>query len=609
MAPKKDKKKVKKTSKDGEDDKKAVPLEPVGDYGSDQQQHLRVSTSTKKKETLLEANKPSLYDIDTRNVSFKDNLTESPVEQIEVTDGSKKKSIASKSIRSTSKHPSSKSSPRTGSQVSHEKTPLYRSSSALSSSESEMSIDEDIVTLVVPETSQKIVHCLIGKDLFVDKTWCMVKKTDILEDVAIQDANSPFFNLIQKILDYKPVELLIGYEPFSSVPNQFMLCITETGRDDVLNRLENLKSSYIRRIEQSKVVVPKKWESLGSEEFVDHFQIKHTRKPISLEWIGDITKRCFTVPKFEDCDPDSMKNGYTCLVPTDKEKFDLVYKKTQETGVQAVAQKIEASAQTEPEIPTNASTQYAPETEISVPDTDVSQTAIKSQDLNAFFNKYLDYLLECLNYNEVYDLYHDDYPALYVAGEETQVQQLGTYHQYQSFTDVAAIEGKLVVSSSWHPNYTGIVAVAYANEIPCLMKELEFDSDQTDYEEEKTDEEGEGGEEPNLGAGARDWLADERKERDSTGENTELFDRAVKRLRDIENAKFIVCNINRFRTSSLIKPDGALSAVVRSGLLGGQDIGAKQFVDPRPIHRSGIVHSGGGGHSEQRVAEPHLTAK
>uniref|UniRef100_A0A1B6IM07 Uncharacterized protein n=1 Tax=Homalodisca liturata TaxID=320908 RepID=A0A1B6IM07_9HEMI len=125
MAPKKDKKKIKKTSTNGEDDKKPVPLEPVGDYGSDQQQHLRVSTSTKKKETLLEANKASLYDIDTRNVSFKDNLTESPVEQIEVTDGSKKKSIASKSIRSTSKHPSSKSSPRTGSQVSHEKTPLY----------------------------------------------------------------------------------------------------------------------------------------------------------------------------------------------------------------------------------------------------------------------------------------------------------------------------------------------------------------------------------------------------------------------------------------------------------------------------------------------------
>lgn len=64
----------------------------------------------------------------------------------------------------------------------------------------EMSEDGDIVSLVVPETAQKIVHCLVGKDLFVDKTWCMVKKTDILEDIAIEDSNSPFVNLTQQIL-------------------------------------------------------------------------------------------------------------------------------------------------------------------------------------------------------------------------------------------------------------------------------------------------------------------------------------------------------------------------------------------------------------------------
>lgn len=69
------------------------------------------------------------------------------------------------------------------------------------------------------------------------------------------------------------------------------------------------------------------------------------------------------------------------------------------------------------------------------------------------------------------------------------------------------------------------------------MKELEFDSDQTDYEEEKTDDEGEGGEEPELGKGARDWLVDERKERESTEQNTESYERAVKRLKDIETAK------------------------------------------------------------------------
>lgn len=63
-------------------------------------------------------------------------------------------------------------------------------------------------------------------------------------------------------------------------------------------------------------------------------------------------------------------------------------------------------------------------------------------------------LLEALHYNELYDLYHDDYPALRCI-EDTPLHKVDVYKQYQSFIDVAAIEGKLVISTSWHPNYTG----------------------------------------------------------------------------------------------------------------------------------------------------------
>lgn len=59
----------------------------------------------------------------------------------------------------------------------------------------------------------------------------------------------------------------------------------------------------------------------------------HLFVQISLEWICDIAKRC-QEPDFSDCDPDSMKNGYTCLLPTDKDKPELVFMKTQDTGIQ-----------------------------------------------------------------------------------------------------------------------------------------------------------------------------------------------------------------------------------------------------------------------------------
>lgn len=67
------------------------------------------------------------------------------------------------------------------------------------SDSSDISEDEDIITMTLPETTQKIIHCSIGENLFVDKTWCTVKKADIIDDVAIQEANSPFSNIIYKI--------------------------------------------------------------------------------------------------------------------------------------------------------------------------------------------------------------------------------------------------------------------------------------------------------------------------------------------------------------------------------------------------------------------------
>lgn len=87
--------------------------------------------------------------------------------------------------------------------------------------------------------------------------------------------------------------MLIGYEPFSPVANQFMLCITEAGRNQVLEQLENLKKTYTRRIEQSKEVEPKKWESLGSEGFVDQFQMKDRRKKVTINTIFDQLKNIY----------------------------------------------------------------------------------------------------------------------------------------------------------------------------------------------------------------------------------------------------------------------------------------------------------------------------
>ena len=62
-----------------------------------------------------------------------------------------------------------------------------------------MALTGDIYKIILPEATQKTIHCLVGEQLFVDKTWCTVKKADILKDVAAQQAHSPFYNMMNKI--------------------------------------------------------------------------------------------------------------------------------------------------------------------------------------------------------------------------------------------------------------------------------------------------------------------------------------------------------------------------------------------------------------------------
>lgn len=62
-----------------------------------------------------------------------------------------------------------------------------------------MVLTGDIYKVILPENTQKTIHCLVGEQLFVDKTWCTVKKANVLKDVSEQQAQSPFYNMMDKI--------------------------------------------------------------------------------------------------------------------------------------------------------------------------------------------------------------------------------------------------------------------------------------------------------------------------------------------------------------------------------------------------------------------------
>lgn len=62
---------------------------------------------------------------------------------------------------------------------------------------------------------------------------------------------------------------------------------------------------------------------------------------------------------------------------------------------------------------------------------------------------------------------------------------------------------------------TGVVAIAYASEIPCMMKELEYDSDHTGDKEEETHKESiEGSNEEQENNESKQWLQATKKDKE-----------------------------------------------------------------------------------------------
>ncbi|RZF42763.1 hypothetical protein LSTR_LSTR013352 [Laodelphax striatellus] len=315
---------------------------------------------------------------------------------------------------------------------------------------------EDVVMVILADTTQKLLNCVIGEHLFVDKTWCNVPKKLVLQDLANLKEESSFFPYAKDIEAYSEGEFLIGYTPFEEVENRFLFCVTVQGKMTILDRLFNLRSSYMQRITKLKSVRPGAWQSHGSEKEVEGANVHYERPLLSFERLTRFTLRNTGQPTFSEWVAGVDKSTVVHCLPISKslQEMNLVVRKCQDVAVQVNSINNLLSCSTT-----------------------VFLLAIST------FNS----LLKALRYNELYDLYHDDYPTLSKMGTKFQPAPIDVYKQYQSFTDVGAIEGKLIVSVSWSTKYTGVFAVAYADEVPCKWKVIDSDSDDAEYEEETSD--------------------------------------------------------------------------------------------------------------------------
>ncbi|XP_075227558.1 missing minor mitochondria isoform X2 [Lycorma delicatula] len=330
----------------------------------------------------------------------------------------------------------------------------------------------------------------------------------------------------------------MGYIPFGGKPDEYLICLTIDGRDTVIKKLRKLRESCMVKIGKLKFLEPGKWKSLGSEKEIEEFYYHNTRPLMNLEWVTKLSLRNVDLPKFQDFDAGTHRMTYNSIHFTG-EKPELIYRMTIEQGVQTHEPKLDKQSQTIPQIPTNAAIQCVPETEIPE-DAKERAASFSEEKLNEFMKKYSDFLMNQLHYNEVYDLYNDEYPQLAEISQQLLVPLPDFYEQYQNFTDVAAVEGKSIVSSAWSTKYSGIVAVAYADEVNNQLKYLDSEFDdidgEPDYESDSTNSEKSDDDDSSADEGEK-WLAAEKKEKESRktkNEDDVAFQRANAKIKQLQ---------------------------------------------------------------------------
>lgn len=376
---------------------------------------------------------------------------------------------------------------------------------------------EGVHILILGEETQMQVELVIGQDVNAQYPWKIVSKEKIMESIEVGGELSEFFSLGEELEQYPSDEILMGYiVDESKDTDEFYICVTEEARDHCKQQSDRFIRRQEKKLEKAVQKKPRPWKSLGSEKEIIELRPVNTRPLMEME-VETTFPTMYDPKKFQVRDTDSSRDGMIELIPY-RQKFNNVFRRRVDTGIQAAAPRVNREAQTVLKYPKNMWTQSIADSLGQVNDTDGGgDTGLKEFDeecaenssdedeqvaknpldevclaayraalrrlrrtsylkmINNFMaqkNSEMDNIVEL---NTVMDMYCNDYPKL-VARKTVNIYDSMTLDEYVCFTDVRA-KDKYVSSAVFHPMWSGIVAIAYADGSPSVMKIISTQKD------------------------------------------------------------------------------------------------------------------------------------
>lgn len=363
---------------------------------------------------------------------------------------------------------------------------------------------EGLVKLTLSPESQEALGCQVMKDVFLEYPWAYVPREEVIRLLRQDDSQLlPFKDDIEK---YEGDCFLVGYASKELVAGEFVICFTESARNEIATRNKTVKRLLDKRVHSMFYKTPKPWISKGSEFEVGE-NVTRRQRPLFEVEISVPTEILGLGRNLTDRRSSDAKDGCMEIVPS-HEVFDLVLMSRLTTPAQTNLPGRETGVQTNFGFPKNAWTQYKYEYQVEesteeIPAEDDEEEVAKDGEIEKdaggslpveenpteenpedqgdeepvqiqapnpvelFLSKYTDEMIDVIDYNAAMNLHVHDIDELVLKGRDTNPIDEVLFVEVKSFIDLTLTAGKVISDVSWHPSMTGVAVVCYTDVPKC----------------------------------------------------------------------------------------------------------------------------------------------
>ena len=367
---------------------------------------------------------------------------------------------------------------------------------------------EGVHVITLSEETQIHVEALIGVNVYAQYPWAFVDKSKIMESIILGGELSEFFPLRKEIEEYPEDQVLLGYiVDESNDTDDFYVCCTIQARDHCKQQSEKFIRRQEKKLEKAVQKKPGIWIDFGSDFEITKDIPVNTRTLMELEIKAKFPTE-YEPEKFHIRDTNCVRDGFIELKPY-RQKFNTVMRRRIDCASQITPMLINRFAQTELRYPKNVWTQSIADSlghvadfigggDVIALDEDEDDEESSSEEeaenvpldpvglasyraalrrmqrpsyirlINSYVKSQESEFESIIKLNTVMDMYNNDYINL---GTQKHLDTLGTmaFEEYVCFADVRA-KDKFVSCAVFHPMWSGIVAISYADAHPAVMQ-------------------------------------------------------------------------------------------------------------------------------------------